>query len=50
VYSYSSIFDSPNTQTTSQDRAALVERQERREALLPILRDFSSSHIAKVDD
>ncbi len=50
VYSYSSIFDSPNTQTASQDRAALVERQERREALLPILRDFSSSHIAKVDD
>jgi uncharacterized lipoprotein YddW (UPF0748 family) len=49
VYSYAAIFDSANTQTTSQDRAALVERQERREALLPILRGFSTSRISKLD-
>jgi uncharacterized lipoprotein YddW (UPF0748 family) len=50
VYAYSAIFDSPNTETTSQDRTVLLERQERREALLPILRSFSQSQTAKLDD
>jgi uncharacterized lipoprotein YddW (UPF0748 family) len=50
VYAYSAIFDSPNTQTSSQDHKALVERQERREAILPILRGFSNSQISKLGD
>lgn len=50
VYAYSSIFDSPNTEIDSQDQAARVERQERRKVLVPILRGFAQSNIAKLGD
>ena len=50
VYAYSSIFDSPNTQTDSQDRTALIERQERRKVLVPMLQEFGQSRIAKMGD
>jgi uncharacterized lipoprotein YddW (UPF0748 family) len=50
VYAYALIFDSPNTQTTSQSSADLLERQERRKVLLPILREFGSSRLVKLND
>jgi uncharacterized lipoprotein YddW (UPF0748 family) len=50
VYSYPAIFDTPNTTTETQDQKTLVERQERRAVLVPALRNYGQSQIAKLGD
>lgn len=39
LFAYSSIFDSPNTAIDAQDEAAREQRQARRKALLPVLKE-----------
>jgi uncharacterized lipoprotein YddW (UPF0748 family) len=50
IFAYSSLFDSPNTDIDSQDEKSRMERQARRQALVPMLQSLAKPGAGKVED
>lgn len=50
IFAYSSLFDSPNTDIDTQDETARMARQQRRQALLPMLQSLARPGAGSVGD